>query len=66
MYDSSIQDWRSATIGLITSGINSGLRIAGLESQLIGSSASKFVPDVSKKSGNQMVQYLRKATYRSK
>lgn len=65
MYDSSIQDWRSATIGLITSGINSGLRIAGLESQLIGSSASKFVPDVSKKSGNQMVQYLRKATYRS-
>lgn len=46
MYDSSIQDWRSATIGLITSGINSGLRIAGLGGQMI-STAGKVAQNTS-------------------
>ena len=37
MYDSSINDWRSTMLSLITSGINSGIRLAGLSGQLISS-----------------------------
>ena len=40
MYDSSINDWRSTMLSLITSGINSGIRLAGLSGQLISSISS--------------------------
>lgn len=33
MYDSSINDWRSTMLSITTSGINSGLRLAGLAGQ---------------------------------
>lgn len=62
MYDSSIQDWRGATIGLITSGINSGLRIAGLGSQMIsmGGNKTEYIPESVKKHANSQIEYFRK------
>lgn len=42
MYDSSIRNWEAINTSLITSGINSGLRLVGLGSQVISSvSAAK-------------------------
>ena len=61
MYDSSIRDWQSATIGLITSGINSGLRIAGLGSQMLSSvsKATGYIPKSVKKHGNSQLEYFK-------
>lgn len=40
MYDSSIRNWESINTSLITSGINSGLRLVGLGSQVISSASA--------------------------
>ena len=40
MYDSSIRNWEAINTSLITSGINSGLRLVGLGSQVISAASA--------------------------